>query len=84
MNYSNEPSMVRVDFWKPSGKWYTTEAIKWIGYDGEIFMEFARSLRAHLGERMPDMTVTCLSPYNHNAHPICIKDGRWICQEMLL
>ena len=26
-NYSDKPSMVRVDFFKESGKWYTTEAI---------------------------------------------------------
>jgi len=27
-HYSNDPAMVRVDFWKTSGKWYTTEAVK--------------------------------------------------------
>jgi|SRR5580700_10662734 hypothetical protein len=28
-NYSEDEDSVRVDFFKPSGKWYTTEAIRW-------------------------------------------------------
>jgi hypothetical protein len=31
MGYSDDDTMIRVDFFKPSGKWYTTEAIKWDG-----------------------------------------------------
>lgn len=31
VGYSDDDSMVRVDFFKPSGKWYCTEAIKWTG-----------------------------------------------------
>ena len=31
MGYSEDETMVRVDFFKPSGKWYTTEAVKWTG-----------------------------------------------------
>lgn len=77
MNYSNEPSMVRIDFWKPSGKWYTTEAMKWVGYNGYIWDEFKDSLQKHLGIRMADMTVTCLEPYNKNSFPLCYKDGDW-------
>lgn len=40
--------MVRVDFFKPSGKWYATEAVKWVGYDGQLDKEFKESLLAHL------------------------------------
>jgi hypothetical protein len=29
MGYSSDGTMVRVDFFKPSGKWYTTEAVSW-------------------------------------------------------
>lgn len=28
MGYSDDDSMVRVDFFKPTGKWYATEAIQ--------------------------------------------------------
>lgn len=31
-NYSDDPSNVRVDFFKSGGKWYTTEAVKWCTY----------------------------------------------------
>lgn len=31
MGYSENSDMVRVDFFKSSGKWYTTEAVKWTG-----------------------------------------------------
>lgn len=46
MHYSDQPSMVRVDFWKvsPAGrfKWSRTAAVKWTGgYDGDIFRAFA-------------------------------------------
>lgn len=46
MGYSNDNTMVRVDFFKPSGKWYTTEAVKWMGWGHEnlIHEAFAKSL----------------------------------------
>lgn len=39
MGYCDDPSMVRVDFFKDSGKWYTTEAIKWLFYGNESFIK---------------------------------------------
>lgn len=30
MGYSDDPRDIRVDFFKDSGKWYTTEAVKWL------------------------------------------------------
>lgn len=32
MGFTMDEGMVRVDFFKLSGKWYTTEAVKWITY----------------------------------------------------
>ena len=72
MGYSDSPSMVRVDFFKPSGKWYTTEAVEWLGYDGPIFEEFERSLRRHLQGRLSEMWAVCLEPYNKFAHPLML------------
>lgn len=38
MGYSDDDSVVRVDFFKPSGKWYCTEAVKWTGpYCGSTY-----------------------------------------------
>ena len=80
MGYSNEPNMVRVDFFKSTGKWYTTLAIAWVGYNGYIFFEFGESLRLHFKDdpkRFSDMDAICLEPYNANAYPIQIKNGGW-------
>ena len=59
-NYTNDPAMVRVDFWKKSGKWYDTESIKWIGNgfadDADlIYDQFKISLRESLGDRFSEM-----------------------------
>jgi hypothetical protein len=79
MHYSIHPDHVRVDFFKPSGKWYTTEEVPWTGdyAEGLIHEEFAKSLRDHLGSRLSDMDAVCLDPYHIHSHPIQIKKGRW-------
>lgn len=78
MHYSDKPESVRVDFWKPSGEWYSTEAVIWTGQyrDQLIHYSFAQSLRDHLtvegrdGLRMSGMSATCLKPYHEHSHPI--------------
>ncbi|UCE99957.1 MAG: hypothetical protein JSV82_02510 [Planctomycetota bacterium] len=84
MGYSEDSSMVRVDFFKPGGKWYTTEAVKWSGeWEGKkglIHDEFAKSLRDHFADRpdrLSDMDAVCLHPYHEHTHPIQIKAGGW-------
>ena len=79
MHYSVDPAMVRVDIWKASGKWYTTEQMKWLSYDGGIHGElihdiFASSIRASFPGSYIGMTLTCLEPYHAKAHPLMIKD----------
>ena len=85
MGYTEDPSMVRVDFFKSTGKWYTTEAVKWTGsWKGSeqlIHNAFAQSLRDHFKERptrLSDMDAICLHPYYEMEHPIQIKSGGWI------
>lgn len=76
MGYSDNPDMVRVDFFKKSGKWYTTEAVKWIGYDTAIIHDaFKESLREHFNgsKRLNDMFAICLEPYHKNAFPLMIE-----------
>lgn len=84
MNYSDNPAMVRVDFFKPSGTWYTTEAVQWtgawVGKEQSIIDAFAKSLRDHFGinaKRLSGMDAVCLEPYHEHAHPIQIKNGSW-------
>ena len=78
-NFSIDPAMIRVDFFKPSGKWYTTEAIRWTGSweSGSVIDEFSKSLHDHLGQRMSEMTAVCLEPYSKFSFPLMIKDGGW-------
>ena len=75
MGYTTDPEMIRVDFFKPSGKWYTTESIKWVGsYTTDLHEGFKRSLRASLGDRLKGMTAVCLHPYHELAFPLMIDD----------
>jgi hypothetical protein len=72
---------VTVHFFKPSGKWYTTEEVPWTGKtsDSIIHDEFAKSLHAHLWRiekgdyRLSGMTAVCIDPEPHqNAHPLML------------
>ena len=74
MGYSDKPQMVRVDFFKESGKWYTTEAVEWLQYAGCLIHDaFERSLQKHLKGRLEGMTAVCLKPYHEHSHPIMLK-----------
>lgn len=82
-NYSDDETMVRVDFFKESGKWYTTEAVKWIGYTNIAIHEaFKQSLRNHFAKdnptRLSEMDAICLEPYHEHRHPIMLKSGSWL------
>ena len=81
MGYSDDDSMVRVDFFRSSGKWYTTEAVRWTGsYEADLFEGFKQSLRDHFMDaprRLSEMDAVCLHPYHQNAYPIQLKGGSW-------
>ena len=72
MGYSEDDSMVRVDFFKSSGKWYTAEAVKWLDYKGDIHDIFKRSLDGHLEGRLSGMIAVCLHPCHEHSHPLMI------------
>lgn len=66
-------SKVRVDFFKPTGKWYTTEDVEWTNH-GDIHTSFAKTLATHLktdyGYRFDDMVAVCLNPAHEHQHPL--------------
>ena len=85
---SEEPNHVRVDFFKPSGKWYTTEEMIWPDnlymckieqLDGSTKINllhdaFKEALNQHLKRpRLYDMWVICLEPYHEYSYPIMMK-----------
>lgn len=76
MGYTDDPTMVRVDIFKNSGKWYTTLAIEWLYYssDNQLIHDiFRESLKKHLGNKFSGMTAVCLEPYHEYSHPLMIK-----------
>ena len=82
MGFSTNERMVRVDFFKPSGKWYATEAVEWTGEYGDhslIHWEYAKALHDFLTipeqhrYRYQGMNAICLEPYHQNACPISLS-----------
>lgn len=74
-NYSDNPNSCRVDFFKPSGKWYSVEAIEFPPqtYDMHPTDALETALRIQLKNRMSGMTAVCLHPYVENPFPVMIK-----------
>lgn len=79
MNYSDNCSSVRVDFFRDTGKWYTTEAIRWKSYSGKLVQDaFLEALRDHLTDengliRLAGAWAVCLDPYHEHAFPLMMK-----------
>lgn len=81
MGYSSNEQMVRVDFFKQSGKWHASEAVEMIEWSGneilihESLVNGLDRLEKRLGSPyMRGMQVICLEPYHEYSHPICIKN----------
>lgn len=73
MNYSDDESSVRVDFFRASGKWYDSEAMIWTDYNApDIMAAFRECLYKHLDGRFEGMTAVCLHPYHKNAFPLML------------
>lgn len=75
-HYSNNPAMVRVDRFKPSGKWYDTFAIDMTGeYEGAIHTKLQNAFK----RQYPDFKLSdgwilvCLEPYHEHSHPIILN-----------
>lgn len=70
-NYSDNPNMVRVDYFKPSGKWYMTEAHNMGDFYNEPFVHDAvRKALERDGRWLPHFTIVVLEPYHKNAYPV--------------
>ena len=78
-NYSNDSYMCRVDFFKPSGKWYATEAIDFrLSYEELDCLGHALK---KAGNPYSDMTAVCLHPYTWE-YPRCIPHDRRLAEEV--
>jgi hypothetical protein len=82
-NYSDKDNSVRVDFFKPNGKWYATEAVEMPDteetFAGLLPDVLIAALVAHLTAeqegriRYAGMWAVCLDPYNRFSHPQMVK-----------
>jgi len=74
-HFSDNPASVRVDFFKPGGKWgYTEAVIMDEGYtDTSIHRAFAKALHKHLEGRMKGMIAVCLEPYHEYSFPLMLN-----------
>jgi len=83
MGYTTDDQMVRVDFFRPSGRWYTTEQLKWDRYftneeDGSVELIMDTFDRC-LVEQFFDLYVKdrlyaiCLEPYHEHAFPLMLR-----------
>ena len=76
-NYAEDPASCRVDFFKPSGKWYTTEAVLFPHHTWNLHP--ADALRSAcelaLNNRLNGMIAVCLAPYVQAPFPVAIVIG---------
>lgn len=74
MNYSNNPGSVRVDYFKPSGKWYETLEVDMTNfYQEPVFCREAvkqATMKRYPNFRFDSWIVVCLEPYHQYAHPV--------------
>lgn len=91
-HYSNNPGRVRVDLFKPGGKWYATGSIDMGAFYGSTLTHeavYAGCCASPDGrEGWPvvstpdewlreDGTIVCLAPYHVHAHPVMLTRG-WL------
>ena len=93
MGYCEDPDMVRVDTYKPGGKWSQTVAIKWFTWPGQIpggkliHDAFREALLAdtHCKKLLEQdyYIFSCVHPYHEFEHPIMLTPSKLIYQEVL-
>lgn len=74
------PSMVRVDIFKESGKFYDTIELNWDRYyternDGVELIDdtFKRCMKEQYPNRFTGLFAVCLEPYHEHSYPLMIK-----------
>lgn len=75
MNYTENPGMCRVDYFKPSGKWYSTEALDFAPhYDHSPVDALLRAIASRPEPtRFSGMTAVCLEPYTEHQFPVMVQ-----------
>jgi hypothetical protein len=76
MNYSTNTAMCRVEFFRETGKWYTTESLV-LNYShpkGPIGA-LLQACDEQLEGRLKGMWAVCFDPYHEHGYPVMVKVG---------
>jgi len=79
MGYHQNDSMVRVDIFRPSGKWYETIAIDMEEFYDHSYAKDAveiATVKKRGAPLVPGWIYVCTEPYHKNAHPILLIGGK--------
>jgi len=72
-HYNDNPGMVKVDYYKPGGKWYMTEAHDMSDFYNEPDIHKAvREMLARDGRLLTHFTIVVDEPYHKNAYPVML------------
>ena len=73
--FSTDVEQVRVDVFRPSGKWSATVALRFDTYKDELIHDvLERCMREQYPEYASGYILVCLDPYHEHSHPLMIKD----------
>lgn len=77
MGFHIDDAVCRVGFFKQSGKWYTTEAVRMLNYNAHPVDNLKESLLEHFKDtpgRLSEMTAVCIEPYSRHGFPVMVRD----------
>ena len=69
-NYSTNDNSVRVDVFKPSGKWCTSIEMLDAKYTGCIHKSVKEAFKNNFGNGFKGMTAVCLETCHESSHPV--------------
>jgi len=75
MGFTLDDSYIRVEMFKPSGKWYETIAPQMEYAGGHIVDRFRKAVEKELDGRLRGYWAVCFDPYDLNPYPLMIKIG---------
>lgn len=80
-HFSEKPGMVRVEFFRPGGKWYMTEAWDMSDYYAvgptPIDAVQAMLMNNERGFRLLNQFIVVVQdPYHKNEYPVCLVPGK--------
>jgi len=67
-----DENSIRVDLFKPSGKWYTTISVKMNFTNPSIHNSLQEAIKEKYPTNYEGMTAVCLNPFHKFSHPVML------------